>query len=64
MTNYDAQAAAAKVLLSQNKSEEALPYLQRALVLLPHQPLDEGLKAKMLEATRKTIEEIEAALDQ
>ena len=40
-------------------ADAALPYLQRAAVLLPHQPLDEELKERMLEGLRETIAEIE-----
>lgn len=58
--DYDAQNAAGTVLLALNEPEAALPYLQRAVVMLPHQPLDEELKARMLEALRETIAEIES----
>jgi len=57
--DYDAQNAAGTVLLALNEPQAALPYLQRAVVLLPHQPLDEDLKQSMLEALRGTIAEIE-----
>lgn len=58
--DYDAQNAAGSVLLALNEPEAALPYLQRAALLLPHQPLDEELKERMLEALRETIAEIES----
>ncbi|MCA8981829.1 MAG: tetratricopeptide repeat protein [Planctomycetes bacterium] len=57
--DYDAQNAAGTVLLALNEPDAALPYLQRAAVLLPHQPLDEELKERMLEGLRETIAEIE-----
>lgn len=61
--DYDAQNAAATCLLALNEPQAALPYLERALKLLPGQPLDEGLKDRMLEALRTTIAEIEDEAD-
>jgi Flp pilus assembly protein TadD len=60
LKDYDAQNAAGTVLLALDEPEAALPYLQRAAVLLPHQPLDEELKERMLEGLRETIDEIES----
>ena len=59
--DYEAQNAAGRALLALDEPAAALPYLKRAAQLLPFQPMDEGLKARLLEGLRDTIVEIEAA---